>query len=229
MKLITEQTFNDIEIVEESLTEEGKPDTKNYYIKGIYLQANVKNKNGRIYESNILQPAVEKYIKEYVKLGRAVGELGHPPTPQLNLDRVSHRTIDLFWSGDDVYGNSIVLDTPIGQTVKGLLAGGVKLGVSSRGVGTLERRSNKDAFYVKPDFDLKAIDVVSDPSAAKAFVEGILEGVDWIYENDNLIPTIEKLKKKADKIYKPTISKEDRDLAKLKIFESYIQNLSKKL
>ena len=126
MKLITETTFNDIEIQEETIVEEGKPDQKNYYIKGIYLQANAKNRNGRIYETKILEPVVENYVTNYVKTGRALGECGHPPTPQINLERVSHRTIDLAWNGNDVYGNSLVLDTPLGNVVKGLLAGGSK-------------------------------------------------------------------------------------------------------
>lgn len=229
MKLITETTFNDIEICEEVISEEGKPDQKNYYIKGIYLQANVKNRNGRIYESKVLEPVVEKYMKDFVKTGRALGECGHPPTPQINLERVSHRTIDLAWNGSDVYGNSLVLDTPLGNVVKGLLAGGSKLGVSSRGVGTLER--SKDAFYVKEDFDLKAVDVVSDPSASKAFVEGILEGVEWIYQNERLIPFIEETKKKAEKkIYKPRgLSTEDKTQLQLKLFESYLDKVSKSI
>jgi hypothetical protein len=229
MKLITETTFNDIEIVEEVLTEEGKPDKKNYYIKGIYLQANVKNKNGRIYENKILEPVVEKYVKEFVETGRALSELGHPPTPQINLERVSHRTTELKWHGNDVYGNSIVLDTPMGNVVQGLLSGGSKLGVSSRGVGTLERRQKSDAFFVKEDFDLKAIDIVSDPSASKAFVEGILEGVDWIYQNEQLIPFIERTKKKAIKTYKPRITNEDRTAAQLRLFEDYLNEITKSL
>ena len=229
MKLITETTFNDIEIYSEVITEEGKPDQKNYYIKGIYLQADVKNRNGRIYESRILEPVVERYMSGFVKTGRALGECGHPPTPQINLERVSHRTIDLSWNGNDVYGNSIVLDTPLGNVVKGLLAGGSKLGVSSRGVGTLERKGGKDALFVKEDFDLKAVDVVSDPSASKAFVEGILEGVEWIYENEDLIPLIEKTKKRAEKIYKPRVSAEDRAQLQLKLFEDYIEKLSKSI
>jgi hypothetical protein len=229
MKLITETSFNDIEIVEEILSEEGKSDQKNYYIKGIYLQANTKNKNGRIYENKILEPVVEKYVKEFVETGRALSELGHPPTPQINLERVSHRTLELKWDGNNVYGNSIVLDTPMGNIVKGLLQGGSKLGVSSRGVGSLERRQNQDAFFVKEDFDLKAIDVVSDPSASKAFVEGILEGVEWIYQNDHLIPYIEKIKKKAVKTYKPKISLEERSKTQIKIFESYINEIAKSL
>jgi hypothetical protein len=230
MKLITETTFNDIEIQEEVISEEGKPDKKNYYIKGIYLQADAKNRNGRIYEkTKVLEPVVENYLNNYVKTGRALGECGHPPTPQINLERVSHRTIDLAWNGNDVYGNSLVLDTPLGNVVKGLLEGGSKLGVSSRGVGTLERRTDKDAFYVKDDFDLKAIDVVSDPSASKAFVEGILEGVEWIYQNETLIPLIEKTKKAANRVYRPKISEEERTNLRLRIFEDFLNKVAKSL
>jgi hypothetical protein len=182
MKLITEFVDNDLDIIVEAK----KDGEKNYFIEGVFMQAEKKNKNGRVYEKKTLGKAVEKYITEQVKTGRAVGELNHPEGPTVNLDKVSHKINDLHWQGNDVVGKASILKTPMGQIVEGLLAGGVKLGVSSRGMGSLV--SKKGAQYVGDDFMLSTIDIVQDPSAPSAFVDGVMEGVEWIWDNGVLQP-----------------------------------------
>lgn len=177
MKLITEASWVELHYITEA-TAGGK---KNTVIEGIFMQANKQNRNGRIYEDAVLKPAVEKYVREQVVPGRAIGELSHPEGPSINLDKVSHRITELKWNGDDVVGRALVLDTPMGQIVKGLIEGGVKLGVSSRGMGSLVRKEGKT--YVGNDFILNTVDIVQDPSAPDAFVNGIMESCDWIYEN----------------------------------------------
>ena len=181
MKLITEH----LESVN-YITEANDKGEKNVFIEGVFMQAEKENRNKRIYPKQVLAEATAKYVKEQVKSGRAVGELNHPEGPQINLDKVSHRITDLKWEGNDVVGKALILDTPMGKIVKGLVEGGVKLGVSSRGMGTVERRENKT--YVKDDFILNTVDIVQDPSAPSAFVEGIMEGVEWVWDNGLLKP-----------------------------------------
>ena len=181
MKLITEH-FDNLEYITED--KDGK---KNVFIEGIFMQAEKKNRNGRVYPKKTLFGAVEKYISEQVKPGRAVGELDHPEGPTINLDKVSHKITELKFMGDDVVGKAQILKTPMGQIVEGLIEGGVKLGVSSRGMGTVE--SAKDGMnIVKDDYILATVDIVQDPSAQEAFVNGIMEGVEWIWENGILKP-----------------------------------------
>ena len=182
MKLITEYVENNLEVI----AEQKKNGEKNYFIEGVFMQSNKKNRNGRVYEKATLENAVEKYVTEQVKTGRAVGELNHPEGPTVNLDKVSHKIEDLHWQGSDVIGKASILKTPMGKIVEGLLEGGVKLGVSSRGMGTVERREDKT--YVKDDYILNTIDIVQDPSAPSAFVEGIMEGVEWVWDNGFLKP-----------------------------------------
>jgi hypothetical protein len=177
MKLIAEYTEQNIECLVEAKEGGGK----NYTIEGVFAQAEQKNRNGRIYPRNIMEAAVKKYAKEQVATKRAVGELNHPDGPTVNLDKVSHLITDLRFEDNNVMGKATILDTPMGQIVKGLLEGGVQLGVSTRGMGSLEKRG--DAMYVKDDFMLNTIDIVQDPSAPGAFVNGIMEGVDWIWNN----------------------------------------------
>ena len=177
MKLIAEYTEQNIECLVEAKEGGGK----NYTIEGVFAQAEQKNRNGRIYPQAIMEAAVNKYSKEQVATKRAVGELNHPEGPTVNLDKVSHLITDLKVEGKDVVGKARILDTPMGQIVQGLLEGGVQLGVSTRGMGSLERRG--DAMYVKDDFMLNTIDIVQDPSAPGAFVNGIMEGVDWVWNN----------------------------------------------
>lgn len=181
MKLITEH----LESVQ-YITEANEKGEKNVFIEGVFMQAEKENRNKRIYPKQVLAAATAKYVKEQVKSGRAVGELNHPEGPQINLDKVSHRITDLKWEGNDVVGKALILDTPMGKIVKGLVEGGVKLGVSSRGMGTVERKDNKT--YVKDDFILNTVDIVQDPSAPSAFVEGIMEGVEWVWDNGLLKP-----------------------------------------
>ena len=181
MKLITEH----LEKIE-YITEAKKDGGKDVYIEGVFMQAEKQNRNNRIYPKDILAEATAKYVKEQVVTGRAVGELDHPQGPQINLDKVSHRITELKWNGNDVVGKALILDTPMGKIVKGLVEGGCKLGVSSRGMGTVEQREGKT--YVKDDFVLATVDIVQDPSAPSAFVEGIMEGVEWIWENGILKP-----------------------------------------
>ena len=174
MKLITEM-YDDFEI----LTEGKGKDMK---IKGVFMQAETKNRNGRVYPLNVLQKEVARYNKELVETKRAFGELGHPEGPTVNLDRVSHMIEELVPEGKNIIGKAKILDTPNGKIVKELLNAGAKLGVSSRGMGTLEKRGQTN--YVKDDFYLAtAGDIVADPSAPKAFVEGIMEGKEWVWDN----------------------------------------------
>ena len=193
MKLIAEYTEDNLEI----LTEE-KNGKKSYAIEGIFMQAEAKNRNGRIYPKGVMEAAVNKYNVEQVQKGRAVGELNHPEGPTVNLDKVSHKIENLDWQGNDVVGKATILETPMGQIVKGLLDGGVKLGVSTRGMGSLQR--GQDAMIVKDDFLLNAVDIVQDPSAPSAFVNGVMEGVEWVWNNGMIeAQTIEKMETEIKK------------------------------
>jgi len=176
MKLITEYTESDVEMIVEE-----KNGKKSHLIEGVFAQADAKNRNGRIYPMAVMEKAVNKYVADQVKQGRAVGELNHPDGPTVNLDKVSHLIQDLQFEGKNVMGKALILDTPNGQIVKGLLEGGVKLGVSTRGMGSLEQRNG--AMVVKDDFILNTVDIVQDPSAPAAFVNGIMEGVEWVWNN----------------------------------------------
>lgn len=183
MKLIAEYNDQDISYITEEVEGSGK---KNYVIEGIFAQAESKNRNGRIYPREILESAVHKFATEQVATKRAVGELNHPEGPTVNLDKVSHRITELKWDGNNVMGKALILDTPMGNIVKGLLDGGVQLGVSTRGMGSLENRNG--TMYVKEDFHLATVDIVQDPSAPQAFVNGIMEGVEWVWNNGVIQP-----------------------------------------
>ena len=154
----------------------------------MFAQSETKNKNGRIYPKPIMEKAVKKYIKEQVSKNRAVGELNHPDGPTVNLDKVSHKITNLKMEGNDVVGKAQILDTPMGNIVKGLLEGGVQLGVSTRGMGSLEEKNG--TMYVKDDFILNTVDIVQDPSAPTAFVNGIMEGVEWVWNNGVIKPQV---------------------------------------
>ena len=177
MKLISEFVENDIQCIVEQ-KENGE---KKYAIEGVFAVAEDKNRNGRIYPMGVMEKAVGTYKTEQVDTGRAVGELNHPDGPTINLDKVSHRITDLRFEGKNVIGKASIHDTPMGKIVKGLLEGGCNLGVSTRGMGSLEQRDG--AMYVKDDFILSTVDIVQDPSAPGAFVNGIMEGVDWVWDN----------------------------------------------
>ena len=182
MKLISEYTENNIEVIIEA-NENGK---KKYIIEGVFAQAETKNRNGRIYPMPVMEKAVGKYVGDQVSKGRAVGELNHPEGPTVNLDKVSHKIESLDIDGKDVVGRATILETPMGQIVKGLLDGQVQLGVSTRGMGSLQNNGN--AMVVKPDFILNAVDIVQDPSAPSAFVNGVMEGVEWVWNNGIIEP-----------------------------------------
>ena len=187
MKLISENTNPDVgyEIVE-SVDATGAP-AKKYYITGIFAQAEQKNRNGRIYPKAVLEGAVQKYVDEQVTTDRAVGELNHPNSPTIDYKEVSHRITELYWSGNDVMGKALILDTPNGKIVQSLLDGGVKIGVSTRGMGTVANKGGVN--MVNEDFVLNTVDIVQDPSAPSAYVNGIMEGVDWeLNESGAFVP-----------------------------------------
>ena len=182
VKLMSESTLQDVEYITEQ-NEEGK---KNYKIKGVFMQADIKNKNGRVYPMEILQKEVKRYNKEFINEKRAYGELGHPEGPTVNLERASHMITALYPDGKNFIGEAKVLSTPMGEIVKSLMDEGAKLGVSSRGMGSLEQKNG--ANYVRDDFYLAtAADIVSDPSAPSAFVEGIMEGKEWVWTHGALL------------------------------------------
>ena len=176
MKLITE-TIENVQVITE-----GTGDKKKLYIEGVFLQSELRNRNGRVYPLGVLEKEVNRYNEEYVKTKRALGELGHPDGPTVNLDRVSHRITELRSEGNNFMGKAQILDTPMGKIAKSLLGEGVQLGVSSRGMGSIDRR--EDTAYVMDDFMLAtAADIVADPSAPDAFVNGIMEGKEWVWDN----------------------------------------------
>jgi hypothetical protein len=215
MKLIAEITES-VEFIVEA-AKEGKD--KSYYIKGPFMQAEVKNKNNRMYPKNVLMKEVSRYNDEYVNKKRAYGELGHPQGPTINLDRVSHMIIELTESGNDFIGKAKVLNTPYGQIVKNLIDEGASLGVSSRGMGSL--KDERGYQVVQDDYRLSsAADIVADPSAPNAFVQGIMEGKEWIWNNG--IWTEQEIAEQRRRI--DNSNRRDRDKA---ILESFTRLISK--
>ena len=199
MKLITETTEN-IKLIKEDV--EGGP--SNYYISGVFMQAEEKNRNGRIYPKDILMNEVKNYNNNFVNGKRAFGELGHPEGPTVNLERVSHIITDLQEKNNDVIGKAKIMDTPMGKIVKNLLDEGAQLGVSSRGMGSLTEKNGTK--FVDDDFMLAAVDIVADPSAPNAFVDGIMEGKEWIWDNGIIKEkTINGYKKKIYKTPQATL------------------------
>ena len=181
VKLISEE-IQDVEYICEQ-KEDGK---KNYKIKGVFMQADIKNRNGRVYPMEVLNKEVRRYNKEYINEKRAFGELGHPDGPTVNLERASHMITRLYPDGKNFIGEAKIMSTPMGEIVKTLMDEGAKLGVSSRGMGSLDQKNG--ANYVRDDFYLAtAADIVADPSAPNAFVEGIMEGKEWVWNNGSLV------------------------------------------
>ena len=217
MKLIREE----IESVE-FITEKLKNGKQNLYIEGIFLQGNIKNRNGRMYPMETLQKEVNRYNESNVTTGRALGELGHPDGPTVNLDRVSHKIVSLKESGSNFIGKAKILDTPMGQIAKSLIGEGVKLGVSSRGIGSL--KPTREGFnVVGDDFMLAtAADIVADPSAPDAFVEGIMEGKDWVWDGSILR---EKYATKTYKTINTLVDQKKLDEQKLSLFNDFLSNL----
>ena len=217
MKLISE-SIEDIEYI----TEDDDDGKKNYRIRGVFLQAEVKNRNGRIYPMPVLEKEVSRYNKEYVQKNRAFGELGHPDGPTVNLERVSHMITKLYPDGKNFIGEAKIMDTPYGKIVKNLINEGAKLGVSSRGMGSLEPR--RGAQVVKDDFYLAtAADIVADPSAPNAFVEGIMEGKEWVWQNGAVKEMdIEAYRKELDVKYERAQAREEKNA---EIFENFLSKL----
>ena len=214
MKLITE-TIENVKI----LTEE-RDGKKLLYIEGVFLQSELKNRNGRMYPFSVLEREVQRYNEEYVKTKRALGELGHPDGPTINLDRVSHRITDLHAEGNNFIGKAQILDTPMGNIAKSLLGEGVQLGVSSRGMGSIQKK--EDVNVVADDFMLTtAADIVADPSAPDAFVNGIMEGKEWVWDNGILKES------KVDKYqrYIDGASRRELEERTLKVFEDFLGKL----
>ena len=202
------------------LTEETKSGKKNYFIEGIFLQSELANKNGRMYPFKTLQREVAKYDENFIRQGRALGELGHPEGPSINLDRVSHKIERLSEDGNNFVGRAKILDTPNGKIAKSLLDEGVRLGVSSRGMGSLKKESNCNV--VQDDFMLAtAADIVADPSAPDAFVDGIMEGKEWIWDNGILKESaIAQIKDEIDQA--TLINLQER---KVSAFEKFLKSL----
>ena len=214
MKLISEE-IQDAEYLVEDVG--GK---KNYKIKGVFLQSDIKNRNGRIYPKEIMIKEVNRYQKEFVNKKRAFGELGHPDGPTVNLERVSHMITNLQQDGSNFIGEAKIMNTPYGKIVKGLIDEGAQLGVSSRGMGSLEQRNG--ANYVKNDFMLAtAADIVADPSAPDAFVQGIMESKEWVWDNGRLVERdVEAWRKEIR-----SASTRKLEEKKLEIFENFLKNL----
>lgn len=215
MKLITEVN-EDVKLVTEA-KEDGR---KSHFIEGVFMMGNIQNRNGRFYPVEVLENAVGKYQKTYIENKRSFGELGHPDGPSINLDRVSHLIEKLNRNGDNYMGRAKILDTPMGNIVVGILEGGGKIGVSTRGLGSLEE-TNKGYKLVKDDFFLStAADIVADPSAPDAFVNGIMEGLDWAWKGDQLIA------EKARTAVEKAVSSRELEARKLIIFERFIRSVS---
>ena len=214
MKLISEEVQN-----AEYITEEVNGE-KNYKIRGVFLQSDIKNRNGRVYENDILQKEVKRYNSEFINKKRAFGELGHPDGPTVNLERVSHMITSLTPDGKNFIGEAKIMDTPYGKIVKGLIDEGAQLGVSSRGMGSIIQRNG--ANYVKDDFYLAtAADIVADPSAPDAFVEGIMESKEWVWDNGKLVERdIEAWKQQIREAKQRKL-----DEVKLNVFESFLKKL----
>jgi len=213
MKLISEH-IDEIEYITEA-----KEGGKDYKIRGVFMQADIKNRNNRMYPGEILEKEVKRYNKEYIQQNRAFGELGHPDGPTVNLERVSHMITDLYPDGKNFIGEAKILDTPYGKIVKNLIDEGAKLGVSSRGMGSLEPR--RDMHVVKDDFYLAtAADIVADPSAPSAFVEGIMEGKEWVW-NNGVVREVDIAE------YRKDLSKKtkDREEKHIKVFENFMSKL----
>jgi len=214
MKLITE------EISKVKFITEEKNGKKSLYIEGIFLQADIKNRNGRCYPMETLAREVTRYTDNYISKGRALGELGHPDGPTVNLDRVSHMITSLREDGNNFVGKAKILDIPMGKIASSLISEGVKLGVSSRGIGSLVERNG--VRYVSDDFMLAtAADIVADPSAPDAFVNGIMEGVEWIYDVSRNSWLLENAKKKINHL----VDTKQLDERKIQLFDEFLNSL----
>jgi hypothetical protein len=223
MNLITEYTDQSVEVITEA-KEDGK---KNYFIEGIFMQGDIKNRNGRIYPSATLESEMDRYNKEFIETKRALGELGHPDGPQINGDRVSHLITDMRRDGNDFYGKAKILSTPMGEIVKSLLDEGVKIGVSTRGLGSVKAGRN-GVMEVQKDFHLSTVDIVTDPSAPNAFVNGIMENVEYYYDiasgNWRATEVIQDIQEEVEKKVNRVVKTIDEATA-TRMFETFIRTL----
>lgn len=215
MKLITEE-IEKVEVITEERN--GK---KNLYIQGVFLQSECVNRNGRMYPFSIMEREVKRYNENYVQKGRALGELGHPDGPTVNLDRVSHKICELYQKGNNFIGKAQILSTPMGKIAESLLKDGVTLGVSSRGIGSL-RENTKGYKEVGEDFMLAtAADIVADPSAPDAFVQGIMEGVEWVWNNGVLEQRVARMQRKINTL----VDSKQLEEHKLNLFNDFLNSL----
>lgn len=218
MKLITEITES-VKVITEA-KENGK---KNLFIEGIFLQGNITNRNGRRYSTEILDREVSRYVRESIAKGRAYGELGHPDGPGINLDRVSHIITELRRDGNNFIGRAKISSTPMGQIAAGLIEDGAQLGVSSRGMGSI-KEGRDGVMEVQEDFYLAtAADIVADPSAPDAFVNGVMEGVEWVWNNGK--PIAKSLEEMKKEIEASSRAKKLNEQKKLALFEKFINNI----
>jgi hypothetical protein len=223
MNLITEYTDHSVEVITEA-KDNGK---KNYFIEGIFMQGDIKNRNGRIYPSKTLEAEMGRYQKEFIETKRALGELGHPDGPQINGDRVSHLITEMRRDGNDFYGKAKILSTPMGEIVKSLLDEGVKIGVSTRGLGSV-KAGRDGVMEVQKDFHLSTVDIVTDPSAPNAFVNGIMENVEYYYDiasgnwraQQAIVDIQEEVEKKINRVVR-TIDEETAT----RMFQTFVQSL----
>lgn len=223
MNLITEYREDSVEVITEA-KEDGK---KNYFIEGIFMQGDIKNRNGRIYPSKTLETEMGRYQKEFIETKRALGELGHPDGPQINGDRVSHLITEMRRDGNDFYGKAKILSTPMGEIVKSLLDEGVKIGVSTRGLGSV-KAGRDGVMEVQKDFHLSTVDIVTDPSAPNAFVNGIMENVEYYYDiasgNWRAQQAIENIQEEVEKKINRVVRTIDEETA-TRMFQTFVQSL----
>lgn len=223
MNLISEYRDDSVEVITEA-KEDGK---KNYFIEGIFMQGDIKNRNGRIYPSATLESEMKRYQKDFIETKRALGELGHPDGPQINGDRVSHLITDMRRDGNDFYGKAKILSTPMGEIVKSLLDEGVKIGVSTRGLGSV-KAGRDGVMEVQKDFHLSTVDIVTDPSAPNAFVNGIMENVEYYYDiasgNWRAQQAIENIQEEVEKKVNRVVRTID-EAAATRMFETFIRTL----
>ncbi len=221
LKLITE-TVHDVKALVEAVEGKEKP---SYFIEGIFMQGNKKNQNGRVYPTETLVREMQRYQKEYIERKRAFGELGHPDSPTVNLDRVSHMITGLQQHGDDFMGRAkVMVHTPMGNIVKALIDEGAELGVSSRGLGSLRAVGDADGIMeVQDDFYFSTVDIVADPSAPDAFVRGVMEGKAWVWESGVLKEcALEQISQRVEKVHVPTVSTEERSAALVESFSQFL-------
>ena len=225
MSLLIKEIVEDVQYITEAKEDGGK----NYFVEGIIMQGNIKNRNGRVYPSEVLFNETKRYVENYVSKNRAYGELGHPAGPTINLDRVSHLFTELKTDGDNVVGRAKVMETPMGKIVKSLIDEGAVIGISSRGMGSLKQ--NKEGIMeVQKDFMLAtAGDIVADPSAPDAFVKGVMEGVDWVYDVASSTWTMANAFDEIEQEIKETakVSTEELESKAGALFEKFVSSLLK--